>query len=299
MKPNTDYPQLIRQFILDEKLPPTYFDDAVEWLLPLKDQIIAKLRSRASALQVVGINGAQGTGKSTLAKLLQCLITADGFNVVNLSIDDFYYPSAKREHLAQTVHPLLRARGVPGTHDVALALEIVESLRTLSNIEQLILPAFDKAMDEPVAADERVSVYGPVHLLLLEGWFLGAQPETTQALDTPVNELEKTQDPQKSWRSFVNTELAGGYQKLFAMLDMLVLLKAPSFEQVYEWRTLQEHKLIAKQQAGTATMTDAELVDFIQRFERLTRHCLKTLPARADVVLHLNTEHRIIKPAAR
>ena len=293
MKPNTDYPQLIQQFIADENLPSAYFDDALESLLPLKDRIIAKIRSRAPAFQVVGINGAQGTGKSTLAKLLQLLISADGFNVVNLSIDDFYYPSNKREELAQTVHPLLRRRGVPGTHDVALALEIVESLRTLTDIEQLMLPAFDKAMDEPVAAEEQVSVSGPVHLLLLEGWFLGAEPEQTSALATGVNELEEQQDPDQKWRQYVNCELGGGYQKLFSMLDMLVLLQAPSFEQVYEWRRLQEHKLIAKQQPNSATMTDAELVDFIQRFERLTRHCLKTLPARADVVLHLDTDHRI------
>jgi D-glycerate 3-kinase len=297
MKSDTDYPQLIRQFISDEKLPATYLDDAIEWLLPLKDRIIAKLRGRASALEVVGINGAQGTGKSTLAKLLQCLISADGFNVVNLSIDDFYYPSRKREELAHSVHPLLSSRGVPGTHDVALAIDIVESLRGLTQIEQLTLPAFDKAMDEPVAAEECIGVYGPVHLLLLEGWFMGAKPEQESALDTPINDQEKSQDPDKIWRRYVNEQLSGDYQTLFQMLDMLVLLQPPSFEQVYEWRTLQEHKLISSHPEGTATMTDSELVDFIQRFERLTRHCLKTLPARADVVLHLNAKHRIIKPA--
>jgi D-glycerate 3-kinase len=297
MKSNTDYPQLIKQFIIDESLPATYLDDAIEWLLPLKDQIIAKMRGRASALQVIGINGAQGTGKSTLAKLLQRLISADGFNVVNLSIDDFYYPGHKRKALAQTVHPLLRSRGVPGTHDVALAIEIVESLRALTDIEQLTLPAFDKAMDEPVVAEECIGVYGPVHLLLLEGWFMGAKPEQESALDMAVNELERLQDSDKTWRRYVNTQLAGDYQKLFQMLDMLVLLQAPSFEQVYEWRTLQEHKLISSQPSGTATLTDAQLVDFIQHFERLTRHCLKILPARANVVLHLNAQHRINKPA--
>ncbi len=296
MKPNTDYPQLIKQFIEDEKLPSTYLDDSLEWFLPLKDQIIAKLRSQASTLKVVGINGAQGTGKSTLAKLLQRLITADGFNVVNLSIDDFYYASAKREELSRAVHPLLRSRGVPGTHDITLALEIVETLRSLTAIEQLTLPAFDKSTDEPVAADECIGVYGPVHLLILEGWFLGAKPEQANALDIAVNELEQKQDPDKTWRQYVNTALAGDYQKLFTMLDMLVLLKAPSFEQVYEWRTLQEHKLISSQKTGKSTMTDEQLVQFIQHFERLTRHCLKTLPAQADVVFHLNNKHRIARP---
>ena len=297
MKSNTDYPQLIQQFIAEEKLPASYLEDALLWLMPLKDQVVAKLRGRAGALQVIGVNGAQGTGKSTLAKLLQRLISADGFNVVNLSIDDFYYPGHKREELAKTIHPLLKSRGVPGTHDVGLALDIVESLRTLTEIEQLTLPAFDKAMDEPVTEEESIGVYGPVHLLLLEGWFLGAKPEPASALDSPVNNLERHHDPDKTWRSYVNTKLAEDYQSLFSMIDMLILLKAPSFEQVYEWRTLQEHKLINSQKPGAATMTDDQLVEFIQHFERLTRHCLKTLPAQADVVLHLNTDHRITKPA--
>ncbi len=293
MKSTTDYPQLIQQFIKDEKLPSSYFDDATNYLLPLKDRLVAKLRGRASAFQVIGINGAQGTGKTTLAALLQRLVSADGFNVVNLSIDDFYYASSKRKELAASIHPLLKSRGVPGTHDMALALNVIESLRTLTAIEELMLPAFDKSTDEPVAQDEQITLRGPVHLLILEGWFLGARPQAESELTKPINELERQQDPDKKWRHYVNEQLAGDYQRLFSQLDLLVFLKAPSFEQVYEWRTLQEHKLIANKQNGYATMNDKQLVSFIQHFERLTRHCLKTLPSQADVVLHLNSEHRI------
>ena len=35
--------------------------------------------------------------------------------------DDFYLTQAQRQDLAQQIHPLLKSRGVPGTHDVPLA----------------------------------------------------------------------------------------------------------------------------------------------------------------------------------
>jgi len=76
-----------------------------------------------------------------------------------------------------------------------------------------------------------------------------------------------------------------------------VMLRAPSFEQVYEWRGLQEHKLAATRGAGDAMMDEAELQRFIQHYERLTRHCLQTLPQRADVVFQLDAGHRVVSRA--
>ena len=95
--------------------------------------------------------------------------------------------------------------------------------------------------------------------------------------------------PRGTWRRYVNAALAGDYQRLYAPLDALVLLQAEGFEQVYAWRLEQEHKLRARLRAAgealTATMDDAQLLRFIQLFERLTRHILAEMPARADVVI--------------
>ena len=169
----------------------------------------------------------------------------------------------------------------------------MDTLRTLSAIETLALPEFDKATDEPVAADEWVGVSGPINLVILEGWFVGASPEDSAALDTPINSLEAEEDESGIWRQYINNKLATEYQTLFSQINQLVLLKAPNFEQVYEWRALQEQKLKDERKTGAGLMNEAELTRFIQQFERLSRHCLTSLANRADVVLELDRNHRI------
>lgn len=80
------------------------------------------------SLLVVGICGAQGSGKSTLSEGLAALFRGEGVATAVLSIDDLYHTKAVREELGRTVHPLLATRGVPGTHDVALGLKLLDEL---------------------------------------------------------------------------------------------------------------------------------------------------------------------------
>jgi len=62
------YSQLIREFIEQEALPESYAADAQTWFVPLAEHFSASLLKEKRPL-VVGITGAQGAGKSTLAKL--------------------------------------------------------------------------------------------------------------------------------------------------------------------------------------------------------------------------------------
>ncbi|MBM4200974.1 MAG: hypothetical protein FJ189_06780, partial [Gammaproteobacteria bacterium] len=97
----------------------------------------------------VGISGAQGSGKSTLARLIALILSrACGFRVARLSIDDLYKTRAERRELARTVHPLLLTRGVPGTHDTELGLDVIDALRRATERQATLLPRFDKATDE-------------------------------------------------------------------------------------------------------------------------------------------------------
>ena len=58
---------------------------------------------------VIGLAGSQGSGKSTIAELLEvAFLQARGMRVARLSIDDFYLTRAEREVLGNEVHPLLR-----------------------------------------------------------------------------------------------------------------------------------------------------------------------------------------------
>ena len=288
------YQQLIKDFIQHERLPSTYLLDATQYFLPLVRDIKAEIQSSRKGPFLIGINGAQGTGKSTLAKLLSALLTSTGYRTANLSIDDFYYSKAKRQELADEIHPLLRSRGVPGTHDVDLALNLIEQLCAAGSNQQITLPRFDKSLDDcrPVAACEQIQ--GPIDIIILEGWFVGAKAQAGDELTQAINELEINEDSDGRWRAYVNQQLAGSYQSLFEKIHILLMLQAPGFEQILEWRSLQEEKLRTLAVTNASGLMDRKAIKhFIQHFERLTRHCLRTLPDSADRVFQLNTEHRI------
>ncbi len=141
---------------------------------------------------VIGLCGAQGSGKSTLLRRWVEILQREDLPAVALSIDDFYLPRAERSALARTVHPLLITRGVPGTHDVELAQATIDSL---AEDEPTLLPAFDKATDDRRPRSQWRSCQGPMRVVILEGWCVGALPQTAAQLAQPVNALERMKTP--------------------------------------------------------------------------------------------------------
>jgi D-glycerate 3-kinase len=231
---------------------------------------------------VLGICGSQGSGKSTLSAILQEDLTARGLPTVVLSLDDIYKTRAERDSMARLHHPLFRTRGVPGTHDVSLALDI---LCALENGQPAPLPRFDKAADN--RADPSLWGMAPAdtRVLIFEGWFVGVRPAAEVPDPAPLNALEAAEDPQGTWRQLAEQALRDDYQSLFARLDALVLLAAPDFDVVLSWRIQQEHALRANGRGG---MTDEEVGVFIQHYERLTRRILTEMPEYADLVIDLD-----------
>lgn len=275
-------------FLAEHRLPPaftriidTHYTPLARWLLP-----------QARGAPVLGINGAQGTGKSTLADFLSIALGNAGRRLAVLSIDDFYLTAAEREELAARVHPLLRTRGVPGTHDTALLGRTLDRLASLPPRDTMPLPRFDKSVDDRADPGEWPLVDGPVDLIVLEGWCVGTRPQAAKDLDDPVNALEHEDDADGRWRRFVNERLAGAYAALYDRLDRLVFLEAPGFDAVYRWRLEQERKLAERAAPGASGVMSAdEVARFIRHYERLTRANLATLPAIADVVLELDDDH--------
>ena len=251
--------------------------------------VVQALRDRMAGASrrpfILGICGAQGSGKSTLSDALADHMRALGVPTAVLSIDDLYRTRADRAALARTVHPLFAVRGVPGTHDVGLGLDVVAALEAGRDT---LLPRFDKARDDRAPVTAWAAAAGDTALLILEGWCVGARPQPEAALADPVNDLERDEDVEGLWRRAANDALAGDYQALFGRLDMLVLLAAPGFEAVRDWRVEQEHGL-ARQVGPDAegVMSDAEVERFIRFYERLTRHILAEMPGRADLVIRL------------
>jgi D-glycerate 3-kinase len=282
----------LEQFAVQERLPPAYLQTVEQWFLPLAQDLLRRVSTRHEAL-VVGVSGCQGSGKSTLAALLVLLLKELlGLKAVNLSIDDFYLTHAERQQLGQSVHPLLATRGVPGTHDVALAVNTITSLRSTGPVA---IPRFDKAVDDRAPRSIWPQVLAPVDVIVLEGWCLSIGPQSEAELQQPINALEEGEDPDGAWRRYVNAILAEDYVPLYDLVDYLIMLKAPDFAQVFEWRQQQEDKLAAKQGAGESSriMNQDQLRRFIQHYERITRHGLATLPERADVVFQLTPQQTI------
>lgn len=248
---------------------------------------------------VLGVNGAQGTGKSTAAVILQILLE-QLFNrrVCAISIDDLYLSREARRELANAVHPLLRTRGVPGTHDLELGLNTLESLRKAGSHTRTVIPRFDKARDQPCPESAHEVFAGRPDCILFEGWCVGAVPEEAAALDVPANDLERLEDSDGRWRRYVNRRLAE-YQPLFGKIDILAMLKAPSFAKVREWRALQESKLASGlpeiERRKSRIMSNEELNRFLMHYARLTQWMLKEIPNHADFIFELNDKHDMEK----
>ena len=278
-----------KQMMLDNDLDQALIDVYI----PLA-ACLAKQADDYRATRIIGINGAQGSGKSTLCKLLQ-IVLEEGFakRVTTFSIDDIYLTRAERETLAEKIHPLLKTRGVPGTHDVELGLQLLTDLRGIEAGESINIPVFDKSIDDRSAEKDFRQVTGPIDLVLFEGWCVGAKPQRDPALALPVNSLERLEDPDQVWRRYVNDQLKNDYKRLFREIDFLIMLEIPEISSVMEWRSKQERKLAKASPGGHKIMDTAALQRFIMHYERLTRAMLTEMPDRADLVFKLNRNQQI------
>ena len=285
---------LLQQEIQIRSLPEDFMLTVKGWYLPVAKQVYLSA-SKTQGTFLVSFNGAQGSGKSTITAFLRLiLIHHFKLNTVEVSIDDFYMTLQSRLQLASEIHPLLATRGVPGTHDVELALDTIKCLQATSTDSPCLVPQFDKACDDRKPESEWLVVSEPVDVILFEGWCNHAPVQTDQQLQQPINDLERDEDSAGIWRSYVNQQLAVYHQLLFDQAGLLIYLKVPSFEKVFEWRGLQEKKL-AQLDGGNknAIMDVQQLNRFIQHYERITRLCLDDLPDQAGIVLYLNDEHGI------
>ena len=256
---------------------------------------LARRRAKTGKALIAGIAGAQGSGKTTLARGLVAALAERGLNAVALSLDDFYLTRDERAELGRAVHPLLALRGVPGTHDVALAHATLDALLELAAGTAVGVPRFDKGRDDRVPRAEWPEQRGPLDVVLLEGWCLGAKPARgVERLGAPLNALEREEDPEGAARYYSELQLAGPYQTLFARLQWLAFLRVPDLESVRRWRGQQESELRAAAGAGApAAMDPAGLERFVQSFERITRRMLAN-PPDADVTIQLDGEHRAV-----
>ena len=293
-----DISKRLEKFLEANSLPESYIDWAKDNFKPVLELIVESHKKKPKSTQIFGINGCQGSGKTTIASFICEFISAElDIQTIALSMDDFYLTKSQRQSLANTIHKLLLIRGVPGTHDVDLAISTIHSLIKGKNT---LIPRFDKSEDDRVTKSNLITTSGSVKLIIIEGWCFGARPQSESQLREPINNLEEKFDAKGVYRKYVNNCLSDKYQRLFEKVDYLLMLKAPSFKSVYKWRLEQEHKLRERiytesnKTDDSLVMTDTEVWDFIQYFQRITEQCLLEIPSRADFLYELD-ENRNIK----
>jgi len=283
-----------KRLIKEMKLPDSFSSSIDDIYIPLAEIVMNK--KEAEPL-FISINGAQGTGKSTLTQFLKHLIEIkSGLTVADISLDDFYLTRKERVQLANNNHPLFLTRGVPGTHDANL---MENTISALLDQRPCIMPRFDKAIDdrcnESMWTQYNSDSNKLIDIILFEGWCNNSPEQSTEELATPINELEENEDSDGIWRNYANEQLSNYNNKIFQQADMSIMLKAPDFNSIYEWRTLQENKLMdaTTSRNNLKIMSPAELQRFIQHYERISRHTLDHLPSTADIVIPISKNHDI------
>ena len=262
--------------------------------IPISFWIENKYKKKGKTL-FLGFSGGQGSGKTTAAGILKIILKIFFKRKIHVSsIDDFYKTLKDRDKMSYTIHPLLKTRGVPGTHDVNLIKNFFNYIRK-KNFQKFRLPKFDKATDDRLEKKYWSNIKKKPEIVILEGWCVGAKPQSKSLIKEPVNILEKHEDEDLIWRKHVNEKLKKDYRKIFSMIDHFIFMKVPDFNVVFKWRLLQETKLKKRSHTKKKIMSYNEIKRFIMFYERITLQMVKDLSRSASIVMLLKKNHKIKK----
>ena len=265
------------------------------FLIPVCFWIAKKVKKNKT--MIVGLSGGQGTGKTTISSIIKIILEKYfKLNVFKISIDDFYKTRKERISLSKKVHPLLKTRGVPGTHDIDLMINFFKQVKK-KKFKTIFLPKFEKSIDDRVIKKKWYKLKKKPDVIIFEGWCVGAKSQKNKDLNKSINQLERNHDQSLKWRKYVNKQLLNKYKKFHSMLDHLIYLKAESFEILRKWRLKQEKKLSinTKNKKNLKIMSKQEVLTFMMTYQRITENMFKYASKYASVLMTLNDKHQIKK----
>ena len=238
---------------------------------------------------LICFTGGQGSGKTTMSYFIQEILSNHcNRPSVGFSIDDIYKSQEERKKLSKEVHPLCYVRGVPGTHDVGMGINLIKKLSEAQSNSITKIPLFCKPEDRHYPETDWPSYRGKPDFIFFDAWCGGAKPVSEENWAGPMNDLEREDDPEGIWSKWSNRELAKDYQKLFDRFDLLLMIKVPSIDFVYRSRWIQEQtlaKTVKDPNLKDKIMTKEEVYRFVMHYERLTHYILEEIPKFSDIVL--------------
>ncbi|MGD1806342.1 glycerate kinase [Dapis sp. BLCC M126] len=261
--------------------------------LPLGIKLANKRQNLGCPL-VQGILGAQGTGKTTLAKILVLILDKLGYKTISISIDDIYKTYTERQ-LLQEQDSRLIWRGPPGTHDVSLGIEILDKLRQSENQSSdnlIAIPRFNKSLFHGAGDRIEPEMVSKIDIVLFEGWFVGVRPILEENFDFAPPPIITEVD--KKFSRDMNKKLTE-YSPLWNRLDSLIVLYPTDYRFSKQWRKKAEQQMIA---SGKSGMSDDEIEKFVDYFWKALHPELfiKPLiqnPELVDLVIEINSDHSL------
>lgn len=275
-------------------MAPHFIDDKIPICLPF---ILAQLKLHREEAPdrpfVIGLNGVQGAGKSTLVRALSIALEAENVPTLVCSIDEFYFTRADQVALAESYpeNDLVQHRGEPGktrnffvtprqfntsnsrpgTHDLPLVKAFFDAVL---KGEPAKLPVYDKAISNgkgdrlPESQWLPVNQHGQpkIQAIILEGWCVGFRSLTHEGVEARCSKPNRTLKQHKlEHLLFVNEKLAE-YDTLTDLFDAFIQIDAEDLGYVYGWRLEQEDHLREERGDPGAGMTSEEVVRFVDGY---------------------------------
>ncbi|HAC64444.1 MAG TPA: glycerate kinase [Cyanothece sp. UBA12306] len=258
--------------------------------LPLSWQLFQEKQNLKKPL-IQGILGGQGTGKTTLAKISRLILGHLGCVTINLSLDDFYKTYVERQQL-QAIDPRLIWRGPPGTHDIQLAIEVLDKFCQKAETETVLVPRFDKSLWNGAGDRTGFEAIEKADIILFEGWFVGVIPVEEKLFNDPPEPIITEADRQ--FAKDMNQELKT-YLPLWQKLDRLLVMLPINYQYSKQWRREAEQKMIA---SGKTGMGEQEIDQFVEYFWRSLHPELFINPLiknsqLVDLVIKIKADHSL------
>jgi D-glycerate 3-kinase len=253
------YPELEALWQQQLSLPGSCLPVLWQVWLPLALKLV-RARQQWQQPLLQGIVGSQGAGKTTLTRILKIILTHLGYPTLSLSLDDFYLTYAERQQLQQQ-DPRLIWRGPPGTHDLELAMEVLEQLRC-QPATPVMVPRFDKTAHGGAGERLEPEPVSGIEIVLFEGWCVGARPIEPQQFATAPPPIDTDSD--RDFARDMNQALQA-YQPLWQRLDHLIVLDLQEYRFSYQWRLQAEQQAIGQGKTGMSQLDVEQFVDYFWR----------------------------------